>query len=1322
MAGKSKEMELAIKIAGKIDKSFNSALSAVNKGIQGATKTMAIGAAAAAAAVGAITMKAVDIGKEFEASMSQVSATLQIDKATQEGAAQYAILEEAARQCGRETAFSATEAAEGLNNLAMAGYDATEAATALPTVLALAGAGGIEMADSARYITASLASLGLDRTEENFGHLADVMAITAAKAKTDVSQIGEAITTLGGTGQGLKGGINEISAALGVLANADITGSEGGTHLRNLILSLQNPRNKNAAAMFQSLGVEAYDAQGQMRGLNEIFGDLSTAMAGMTDEERNAALSTIFKQTDLAAARALLQGCGEEYDNLYQEALNASDGIGAAQEMYNRQLDNLQGDIDIFKSALSDVGISFYETLQPALRGAVQFATSIVSAFGEGFKDGGIVGGLSNVLDIVKEKIDGLPESIRQVAAAFAALGAANLVGGILSSNTWQNGVKGATNFGKTLTQVPRALMGVGKQAAKTIAGVVPPGLARRVTGMFSQISGSVTGLASTVASRASGMWNSFTNDSLLGRITGRVTSFVGTLSGTLGRIGGVLTSVGGQMISGLGTMMSIGMKMLMPAALIGGLLVVFGLIQSRFGEQINSILAMVRERGPQIIQNLVSGITSRIPELISQGATLITNLMNTIGALAPSIMTGGAQIIVSLVQGVAQNAPMLISGAVNMIGGFLTGILQALPMLLTAGMQLLLGLVQGIVANLPVMIQGAIQAIQGFIQGFMQNLPTILSLAAQIILTLVSGLASALPTLIQGAIGIISTLGQGILQNLPMIIQTGAQVIGGIAAGLISGIGTLLSAVPQILGELINALMSVDWGALGGDIISGIGSGIVSGAKGIFSGIKNAVTGGGGDEGQKTPSTPSAPTTVSAPSFPSPSVYMSAGLQGAAAYAQGVQNGSGQIGAAMQSSVEAGTSGAGIGAWQQAGLDGASSFTGGIDMGLASYTFDPSSVGLDVSGLQADMQTAATSGGDAFTSGLDSSLAGYSFDTSSIGVDTGALTTLMSTAGTEGGTAFVDALTQSLGSGFDLASAANIDTSSITSTMTTAGSSGGSAFTSSLSSSMGAFSFSPASLGINAGVMQGAMRPAGLAGGQALTQSLSSAINAGASSVISAANRVGNGVNEAIRSGFSKAKSSASSAMSSIKSTCSSGARSAASSVKNAFENMSIRIPKPKIPVVSVSSSSTTVGGQSVSVPKFSVSYHALGGIFDQATLLQSINGGNHVVGERGPEAILPLDLLWERMEQILQGILQGDNSIVTSLLNRLEGMGRSVSTPPEPIGAGSGGGTIYFSPTYNLYGTATREDAERAGKATFEEFKRFMKRYEKDKNRTRF
>lgn len=370
-------------------------------GFEQVTKAAAVGSVAALGAVGAgavaLGKQAMDVGKEFESSMSQVAATMMIDKYSEDGAAQYAMLEEAARKMGRETAFSAGEAAEALNYLAMAGYSAEDAAKALPTVLNMAGAGGLELAESANMIAASMASLGIEKTEENMSHFADIVAITASRAKTDVSGLGEAITTVGSTAAGLKGGTEEVAAALGILADIDLTGSEGGTHLRNMILALQNPRNKDAAAMMERLGVNAYDSQGKMRGLNEIFADLNNSMEGMTDQARNDVIATIFKQTDLAAAGAMLENCTDRFNELYEAAANSSEGNGAAAEMYSRQLDNLEGDISILKSGLSDLGISFYKDVGGPAREVTKYATQMVSQLSEAYGEGGLAGMVGSV-------------------------------------------------------------------------------------------------------------------------------------------------------------------------------------------------------------------------------------------------------------------------------------------------------------------------------------------------------------------------------------------------------------------------------------------------------------------------------------------------------------------------------------------------------------------------------------------------------------------------------------------------------------------------------------------------------------------------------------------------------------------------------------------------------------------------------------------------------------------------------------------------------------------------------------------------------------
>ena len=248
MAGKGKEMEIAIKIAGKVQSSFKSALKAtikgvgslgskiadvsgkglkaIPKGIGTVAKTVGAATAAAASAVGAMGAAAVRTGMDFEKSMSQVAATMLLDKSTEEGQKAFATLENAARQCGRETAFSATEAAEALNYLALAGYDADKAATALPTVLKLAGAGAMELAAASDMVTDSMSALDIEATQENLESFADQMAQTASKSNTSVAQLGEAILTVGGTAKNLAGGTTELNTALGILADNGIKAAE----------------------------------------------------------------------------------------------------------------------------------------------------------------------------------------------------------------------------------------------------------------------------------------------------------------------------------------------------------------------------------------------------------------------------------------------------------------------------------------------------------------------------------------------------------------------------------------------------------------------------------------------------------------------------------------------------------------------------------------------------------------------------------------------------------------------------------------------------------------------------------------------------------------------------------------------------------------------------------------------------------------------------------------------------------------------------------------------------------------------------------------
>lgn len=391
------------------------------------------------AGVTALGTAAVSTAANFESSMSQVQATMGITKdamSTVNGESVNTMdtLSALAKKMGSETAFSASECAEALNYLALAGYDTQQMCDTLPTVLNLAAAGGIDLAAASDMVTDAMSALGMGVDEA--GTMVDQMAKTASSTNTSVAQLGEGILTIGATAKTVKGGTAELNTALGILANNGIKGAEGGTHLRNVILSLQNPTDK-AADCLNELGVSVYDSEGNMRSLNDILGDLNTSMDGMTAEEKSNIIGKIFNKTDLSSVNALLANTGSTWDDLQQSIIDSG---GAAQQMADTQLDNLQGQITILKSALEGLAISFGELLMPAIKtivGWVQKFVDWLNGMDEGTKKvittvallaaalgpvliviGKVVSAVGTIMTIVP-KVAGV---INTVKTAFAAL------------------------------------------------------------------------------------------------------------------------------------------------------------------------------------------------------------------------------------------------------------------------------------------------------------------------------------------------------------------------------------------------------------------------------------------------------------------------------------------------------------------------------------------------------------------------------------------------------------------------------------------------------------------------------------------------------------------------------------------------------------------------------------------------------------------------------------------------------------------------------------------------------------------------------------
>ncbi len=392
----------------------------------------------------------VNAGMQFDASMSQVAATMGVSVESIED------LRDTALEMGSTTKFTATEAADALNYMALAGYDAQTSMGMLPTVLNLAAAGGMDLASASDMITDSQTALGLSLKETTT--LVDQMAKTASSSNTSVAQLGEAILTVGGTANYMAGGTEQIAAVLGVLADNSIKGEEGGTKLRNIILSLAAPTDKGAAAL-DKLGVSIFDAEGKMRDFSDIFPELKEAMSGLTEQKQIEAISQIFNSRDIAAVNALMGTSVERWNEL---GIAISGSAGAAEQMADTQLDNLTGDVTLFKSALEGAQVAVSDQLKPALREFVQSATAGLSEITE---SGQLAEWVNNLINGFHE----LLPAITGVTTAMIAYKTASAISGVIDK------LKAATESQTIAQAALNAVMNANPfvLVATLIAGVV---------------------------------------------------------------------------------------------------------------------------------------------------------------------------------------------------------------------------------------------------------------------------------------------------------------------------------------------------------------------------------------------------------------------------------------------------------------------------------------------------------------------------------------------------------------------------------------------------------------------------------------------------------------------------------------------------------------------------------------------------------------------------------------------------------------------------------------------------------------------------------
>ena len=309
------------------------------------------------------------VGSEFEAQMSRVQA---IAGATGE---ELNLLTEQALQLGAQTSFSATEAAEGMENLASAGFTTEEIMEAIPGLLDLAASSGSELATASEIAASAIRGFGLDASEA--GHVADVFAEAAARTNAQTEDMGNAMKYIAPVAHTMGISLEETAAAIGIMSDAGIKGEQAGTTLRGALTRLTKPTNKMIGTM-EELGISFYDNEGKMKSLTEIVKMLQDSMQGLSDEEQQYALTTLFGTESLSGMLALISRGPEELSTMTN---SFKDCDGAASEMADTMLNNTSGAIEEMNGAIESLGIKIQQILAPYIVEAANKVQELVNKF-----------------------------------------------------------------------------------------------------------------------------------------------------------------------------------------------------------------------------------------------------------------------------------------------------------------------------------------------------------------------------------------------------------------------------------------------------------------------------------------------------------------------------------------------------------------------------------------------------------------------------------------------------------------------------------------------------------------------------------------------------------------------------------------------------------------------------------------------------------------------------------------------------------------------------------------------------------------------------
>lgn len=343
-----------------------------------------------------------DIGMSFEAGMSKVQA---ISGATGDD---LTALTDKAKEMGAKTKFSATESAEAMQYMAMAGWKTSDMLNGIEGIMNLAAASGEDLATTSDIVTDALTAFGLSAQDST--HFADILAQASSNANTNVSMMGETFKYVAPVAGAMGYSAEDVATAVGLMANSGIKASQAGTSLRSILTRMAKPTKEVQTAMDQ-LGVSITDSDGNMKSLHEIMDELRTGFSGLSEDEKTNMAATLGGTEAMSGLLAIVNASDGDYQKLTDSINNCS---GAAESMAETMQNNLEGQLTIFRSAREALAQEIYESIQEPLKNLTKVGIEAVSNLTQGFSEGGVMGMIDAAGQMASAFAENLPSIIEQ--------------------------------------------------------------------------------------------------------------------------------------------------------------------------------------------------------------------------------------------------------------------------------------------------------------------------------------------------------------------------------------------------------------------------------------------------------------------------------------------------------------------------------------------------------------------------------------------------------------------------------------------------------------------------------------------------------------------------------------------------------------------------------------------------------------------------------------------------------------------------------------------------------------------------------------------